>query len=336
MNQAQIQERSRLRQTLFSPNFPALKNQYFLELFQYQFKYNQLYSEFCQLLKIAPTTIKNIDDIPHLPISFFKSHSVQSRPDQPIIYFRSSGTTGMSFSRHPLFEEDLYIESFLADFQFAYGNPADYCFLFLLPGYMEREGSSLIYMCEKLRQISKYKESGFYLRSNNQLLSIIANNKTKQIPTILLGVSFAFVDLAEEGTFDFSHCILMETGGMKGRRIEPTREQLHKLYRKQFNVTDIHSEYGMTELLSQAYSKANGLFVPSPKMHIQIVEPDDPFSHAKIGQTGGLNIIDGANIDSCAFIATQDLAKLHPDGKFEIMGRFDHSDIRGCSLLIAE
>lgn len=335
MNHAQIQERSRLRQMLFSPNFPAHKNQYFLELFQYQFTYNSLYSEFCRLLKIDPSSIKNIDQIPHLPISFFKTHEVTSRLDEPKLFFRSSGTTGMSFSKHLLFEEELYVDSFLADFQFAYGNPADYCYLFLLPGYMEREGSSLIYMCEKLRQLSKYKESGFYLRSNDELLSIIAQNKLQNIPTILLGVSFAFVDLAEEGTFDFSHCILMETGGMKGRRIEPTRQELHTLYRTHFNVNDIHSEYGMTELLSQAYSKANGLFTPSPKMHVSIVETDDPFAHVKTGKTGGLNIMDGANIDSCAFIATQDLAKLHPNGTFEIMGRFDHSDIRGCSLLIA-
>lgn len=335
MNQAQYLERNRLREMLFSPDFPALKNQYFIDLFRYQVQYNELYGEFCQLLNINIDSIKNIDQIPHLPISFFKSHEVKSRNDSPKLFFKSSGTTGMSFSKHALFEEELYIDSFLADFHFAYGNPTNYCYLFLLPGYMEREGSSLIYMCEKLRNLSQYPDSGFYLKSNDQLLSIISKNKEQNIPTMLFGVSFAFVDLAEEGLFDFSHCILIETGGMKGRRKEPTRNELHNLYRQHFNVSDIHSEYGMTELLSQAYSKGNGRFNPSPKMHISVFESDDPLTQTSIGNTGALHIIDGANIDSCAFIATQDLAKLHPDGTFEIIGRFDHSDLRGCSLLIA-
>lgn len=334
MNQAQIIERNTLKYRLASSDFSAQKEDYFLALFAYQYKYNELYAEFCNLLKISPQTVTSISQIPHLPISFFKSHTVVSRKDQASLFFKSSGTTGMSFSKHALFEEQLYIDSFLSDFKFAYGNPADYCFLFLLPGYMEREGSSLIYMCEHLRKLSKYTSSGFYLKSNQELLQIIAHNKEAQIPTMLFGVSFAFVDLTEEGVFDFSSCILMETGGMKGRRVEPTRQELHALYRNHFQIIDMHSEYGMTELLSQAYSKADGKFIPSPKMHISIYESDDPMQQAPIGKTGAINIMDGANIDSCAFIATQDLGKINADGSFEIIGRFDHSDLRGCSLLL--
>ena len=335
MNAAQKQERNALKQMLFSPDFLHQKSDYFLRLFRYQYTYNPLYGEFCRLLGKNPEQISDFTQIPHLPISFFKTHKVSSRTDEATLIFESSGTTGTIPSRHLLYDEDLYIQSFLADFTFAYGNPQQFCFLFLLPGYMERQGSSLIYMAEYLKNISPYSQSGFYLRSNEALLDCIAENKERSIPTILWGVSFALLDLAESGKFDFSHCIVMETGGMKGRRIEPTREALHACYSKQFGIQDTHSEYGMTELLSQAYSKGKGKFIPSPKMHISIFESEDPLTETANEKTGRLHIIDGANIDSCAFIATQDLGKKYADGSFEIVGRMDHSDLRGCSLLTA-
>jgi len=335
MEQVYLQHRARLRQRVFLPATEQERDAYFLDLFAFQYTYNGLYRNFCDLLGKGPGNVLRRQAIPFLPISFFKTHTVQSGRWQPVLRFSSSGTGGMQTSSHLLHEETLYTDSFLHAFRQFYGDPAGYAFFFLLPSYMEREGSSLIYMCEQLRLRSPYPESGFYLHADEALLSAVETCKKKNIPILLLGVSFALLDLAESGQFDFSGCIVMETGGMKGRRTEPTRAELHEIYCRQFNVKHIHSEYGMTELLSQAYSKGEGLFEAPPWMDIQIFDTDDPFSPSAPGKTGAIHVTDGANIDTCAFIATQDLGKKYEDGRFEVLGRFDHSDVRGCSLLIA-
>lgn len=336
MDQAYLQHRARLRQRVFLPATEQERDAYFLDLFAFQYTYNPLYRQFCDLLGRNPHNVRQRQAIPFLPVSFFKTHTVQSGSWEPALRFSSSGTAGMQTSSHLLYEETLYTDSFLHAFTRFYGDPATFAFFFLLPSYMEREGSSLIYMCEQLRRRSRFEQSGFYLHADEALLNAIDTCKKQDIPILLLGVSFALLDLAESGQHDFSDCIVMETGGMKGRRTEPTRTELHEIYCRQFNVPHIHSEYGMTELLSQAYSKGEGLFEAPPWMDIQIFDTDDPFSATANGKTGAIHVIDGANIDTCAFIATQDLGKKHADGRFEVLGRFDYSDVRGCSLLIAE
>jgi len=334
MDKGYLQHRERLRSRVFAPAGEAEREAYFLDLFAFQFTYNVLYQHFCRLLGKNLQNVQNVADIPFMPISFFKSQELKTGSWPTTLSFSSSGTTGADTSRHALLEEPLYIQSFTEAFRLFYGEPSGFAFFFLLPSYMERKGSSLIYMCEKLQHMSPYPQSGFYLQARGPMLKGIEECKKNGIPVMLLGVSFALLDLAESGSFDLSGCIVMETGGMKGRRREPTRAELHEIYCRQFNVEHIHSEYGMTELLSQAYSKGGGLFGTPPWLKVCVFETDDPLSPAPTGKTGALYLMDGANIDSCAFIATQDLGKMHPDGTFEVLGRFDHSDVRGCSLLL--
>ncbi|RLD36676.1 MAG: acyl transferase [Bacteroidetes bacterium] len=306
-----------------------------LEIFQQQAKYNPVYKEYLQHLNIHPQKIKVIEKIPFLPIQFFKSHTIISGLEKPQIVFTSSGTTGENTSKHLVTDIDFYEQSFLTGFHHFYGKPSDYYLLALLPSYHEREGSSLIYMCKKLIEETGSEHSGFYLKDIDKLtdkLKYLIQKNDRQI--ILLGVSFALLDLAEKLSLDLHNVIIMETGGMKGRKKEMIREELHHILCEKLNVQSIHSEYGMTELLSQAYSKGNGIFSPPPWMKIFIRNPYDPFRILEKGKSGGINIIDLANLNSCSFIETQDLGRITGENQFEVLGRFDNSDIRGCNLLV--
>lgn len=306
-----------------------------LEIFQLQAINNPVYKEYLQHLDVHPKEIKDIEKIPFLPIQFFKSHPIISGTEKPQTIFTSSGTSGEDTSKHMVIDMDIYEKSFLNGFRHFYGNPSDYYLLALLPSYLEREGSSLIYMCKKLIEETRSEHSGFYLNDFNELthkLKYLMQKNDRKI--ILLGVSFALLDLAEKADLDLHDVIIMETGGMKGRKKEMIRKELHHILCKKLNVQTIHSEYGMTELLSQAYSKGKGIFLTPPWMKILIRDPYDPFRILEKGKSGGINIIDLANLNSCSFIETQDLGKITGENQFEVLGRFDNSDIRGCNLLV--
>jgi hypothetical protein len=305
-----------------------------LEVFRFQAKYNPLYRTYLELIKRPPAQVDQLEAIPFLPIQFFKNHSIQTGQWNPTRTFTSSGTTGAITSRHPLYSESWYKDICRIGFEAFYGPLDQYCILALLPAYLERQNSSLVFMADYFIQQSPFKESGFFLYDQEALLAKIKQCQQKQIPTILLGVSFALWDLAEAHQLDYDQLIIMETGGMKGRRREITRAALHEIYLEAFKVEDIHSEYGMTELLSQAYSKGKGLFYPSPTMRVQGRSITDPFASVNFGKTAALNIIDLANLDTISFIATDDLGKVYADHSFEVLGRLDHSDLRGCNLLI--
>ena len=305
-----------------------------LKVFKFQFENNLIYRSFCDLLYKHPSDINAIEDIPFLPIQFFKSHNVLSSKDSIKKTFTSSGTTGSLTSKHHVTDLRIYEESFQKGFQHFYNNIEDYVVLALLPSYLERDGSSLIYMVDDMIKSSKHTESGFYINNLDELASTLKMLEAKGQQTLLIGVSFALLDLVENYDFDLQHTIIMETGGMKGRRKEMIRTELHNTLKKGFGVTNIHSEYGMTELMSQAYSKGNGSFKCPPWLKILIRDTEDALSVTTNKTSGGINIIDLANINSCAFIATQDLGKIHVDNTFEVIGRFDNSDIRGCNLMV--
>ncbi|MEJ6675698.1 MAG: acyl transferase [Polaribacter sp.] len=305
-----------------------------LAVFKHQFKNNKVYRSFCDLLFVHPSSISTIEEIPFLPIQFFKSREVLSSLAEVQEIFTSSGTTGSITSKHLVTDITLYKESYLKGFAHFYGNIEEYTILALLPNYIEREGSSLVFMVADLIQKSKKPESGFYLDNMQELAKkLIELDKTGQ-KTLLIGVSFALLDLIEMQQFNLKNTIIMETGGMKGRRKELVREELHAILKNGFGVTEIHSEYGMTELLSQGYSKGNGVFEIPPWMKILTRDTEDALSINASGKNGGINVIDLANYNSCSFIATQDLGKVHENGTFEIIGRFDNSDIRGCNLMV--
>jgi len=305
-----------------------------LEVFSYQFQHNPVYKEFCLLLERTPETVSQIKDIPFLPIEFFKKKKVVSSKNKAEIMFTSSGTTGTATSKHYVTDLKVYEESFFKAFELFYGNPEDMVILALLPSYLERQGSSLIYMADSLIKRSKHPESGFYLDNLETLQQQLKDLDRSGKKILLLGVSFALLDLVETYEFNLKNTTIMETGGMKGRRKEMIREELHKVLAKGFGVDEIHSEYGMTELLSQSYSKGNGIFETPPWMKILIRDPEDALSYLPEYKTGGINVIDLANFNSCSFIATQDLAKNIKGDFTEILGRFDNSDIRGCNLLV--
>jgi len=305
-----------------------------LKVFRHQFDNNSVYRDFCTLLKKDKANVKQIQDIPFLPIQFFKSHDVVSSTDPVQTTFTSSGTTGTSTSRHLVTDLQYYEESFQLGFSQFYGNIEDYVILALLPSYLEREGSSLIYMVEDLIQRSNQPDSGFYLNNYNELITKLTKLDNEGQNVILIGVTYALLDLIEMQSFDLKNTIIMETGGMKGRRKEIIREELHNILSNGFGVSKIHSEYGMTELLSQAYSLGDGIFECPPWMDILIRDTEDALSYIETGKTGGINVIDLANINSCSFIATQDLGKKYSNHSFEVLGRFDNSDIRGCNLMV--
>lgn len=304
-----------------------------LAVFNHQFKSNKTYRSFCDLLYKHPSDVKRITDIPFLPIEFFKTKEVVSTSEPIQITFTSSGTTGSTVSKHHVTDLKIYESSYLKGFEQFYGNIDDYIVLSLLPSYLEREGSSLIYMANDLIKKSNHPDSGFYLNNLEDLSHKLVELDNSNKKVLLIGVSFALLDLIELQQFQLKNTIIMETGGMKGRRKEIIRQELHQLLQEGFGVTTIHSEYGMTELLSQGYSYGNGVFNCPQWMKVLTRDTEDPLSIQKHGRTGGINIIDLANINSCSFIATQDLGKTYSNGSFEIIGRFDNSDIRGCNLM---
>jgi phenylacetate-coenzyme A ligase PaaK-like adenylate-forming protein len=305
-----------------------------LKVFRYQYENNAVYRAFCNHLNTDKQAVKSLEQIPFLPIQFFKSHDVVSSLDPIEATFTSSGTTGSITSKHLVTDLSLYEQSYRLAFSNFYGNIEDYVVLALLPSYLEREGSSLVYMVNDLIALSNNENSGFYLHNYDELITkLIALDLSGQ-NVILIGVTYALLDLIEKQKFQLNNTIIMETGGMKGKRKEMIREELHAILCDGFGVSSIHSEYGMTELLSQAYSLGNGFFECPAWMHILIRDTEDALTYVQDGKTGGVNVIDLANINSCSFIATQDLGKKHPNTSFEIVGRFDHSDIRGCNLMV--
>lgn len=320
-----------------------------LEVFRYQYENNSVYKAFCGHLGKSETQVNHLKEIPFLPIEFFKTKKVISSNHLPRckhhsikptggnenhdIVFTSSGTSGSHLSRHYVLDLQLYEKSYSKTFQYFYGDISEYCVLALLPSYLERKGSSLIYMMNDFISQSKHPQSGFYLHDIKALAEKITELDANGTKILLMGVSFALLDMAEGNKMHLKNTIVMETGGMKGRRKEIIRSALHQELKEGFGVETIHSEYGMTELLTQAYSKGKGIFKTPPWMKIRIRDTEDPLAFQTFEKTGGLNIIDLANINSCAFIATQDLGKAYEDGSFEVLGRFDHSDIRGCNLM---
>ena len=304
-----------------------------LTVFNYQYQNNPVYRSYCQHLNRQPSKVTTLTDIPFLPIEFFKSKTVICSSLEPEITFSSSGTTGSQTSKHYVTDLNVYIESFRKGFTHFYGDIGQYCVLALLPSYLERKGSSLILMADDFIKQSKHPDSGFYLHDIAQLYQKLQELEQQQQSVLLIGVSFALLDMAETYSLHLKNTIVMETGGMKGRRKEMIREELHDVLKAGFGVSEIHSEYGMTELLSQGYSKGHGIFNTPPWMRILTRDTEDPLGLQEHGKTGGINVIDLANVHSCSFIATQDLGKCYPDGSFEILGRFDHSDIRGCNLM---
>ena len=319
--------------TIFTITDEASFEKCAFQTFQYQFEHNRTYRSFCDLLYVHPSDVKKIEDIPFLPIQFFKSHEIISKDQSVEATFTSSGTTGSVTSKHFVTDISLYEQSFRKGFAHFYGNIEEYVILALLPNYLEREGSSLVYMVNDMIQRSTHEESGFYLNDLKGLTEKLKTLDTAGKKILLIGVSFALLDLIETTSFQLQNTIIMETGGMKGRRKEMIRTELHQQLTKGFGVSKIHSEYGMTELLSQGYSKGDGIFESPPWMKILTRDPEDALSLQPKGKSGGINVIDLANINSCAFIATQDLGKVHENNTFEIIGRFDHSDIRGCNLM---
>lgn len=305
-----------------------------IQIFKFQFENNRVYRSFCDLLYIHPSDVKSLKDIPFLPIQFFKSHPVLSSKESVQTTFTSSGTTGSNTSKHLVTNLEIYEQSFKKGFEHFYGAIEDYVVLALLPSYLERSGSSLIYMVDAFIKQSNHTESGFYLNNLSELKDRLTTVDSQGKKVLLIGVSFALLDLVEAHQFQLKNTIIMETGGMKGRRKELVRDELHAILKQGFGVDAIHSEYGMTELLSQAYSQGNGIFNCPNWMRIVTRDTEDALTLQPTGKAGGINVIDLANINSCSFIATQDLGRVYQNNSFEIIGRFDTSDIRGCNLMV--
>jgi hypothetical protein len=305
-----------------------------LKVFRFQYENNLVYKEFCDFLKVEKQFVKTLEQIPFLPIQFFKNHNVVSNTNEIQETFTSSGTTEMISSKHLVTDVSLYEQSYRNAFSEFYGNIEDYAILALLPSYLERSGSSLIYMVKDLIELSNNEHSGFYLHNYDDLISKLVELDNAGQNILLIGVTYALLDLVEKQKYELKNTIIMETGGMKGKRKEMIREELHEILCDGFGVQNIHSEYGMTELLSQAYSLGNGIFECPSWMQILIRDTEDAMTYVNNGKTGGINVIDLANINSCSFIATQDLGKKYPNNSFEVLGRFDNSDIRGCNLMV--
>jgi len=308
-------------------------SQYAIEVFHFQYSHNPIYKAFVDTLGVRPQSVDSISAIPFLPVRFFKSHEVKTTSFVPQITFESSGTTGLESSRHCVRDIRIYERSFRSGFERFYGPAGNWCILGLLPSYLERENSSLVFMVDNLIRRSGHPMSGFYLNDFDRLFYTLKELERSGQKTLLVGVTFALLDFAEQFSLPLEHTIVMETGGMKGRRKELTRREVHELLQKRFGARPIHSEYGMTEMLSQAYSRSAGLFEPVPWMKILVRPEDDPLSVLLSGE-GILDIIDLANIYSCSFIASDDSGVVSENGIFEVSGRVDRSDMRGCSLLV--
>ncbi len=307
-----------------------------LSVFQFQYQNNTVYNSYCKSLGINPDAVTQIEKIPFLPISLFKTHSIKTTEFTEEVQFESSGTTGSINSKHYIKSIAIYQQSFLQTFKQFYGLPTNWCILGLLPSYLERQNSSLVYMINHLIDLSQHKKSGFYLNNIDALFETITQNEKEKQPTLLFGVTYALLDFAEKFSSPLQYSTIIETGGMKGRREELTRDEVHEQLKKAFSLNVIQSEYGMTELLSQAYAVSNGLFNCPNWMKILLRDEDDPFAlqvNVSTPTTGLINVIDLANIYSCSFIATDDVGKLYKDGSFEVLGRKDNSDVRGCSLM---
>lgn len=320
------------------PKIADLKAEQFettaLSVFQYQARHNSLYARYLQLLGRSVSEVHTISDIPFLPIQFFKQHEIRSGEWSAETTFLSSSTTGQIPSQHFVRDLDGYLQNTRRGFTSFYGDPSNWCVLALLPSYLERSGSSLVAMADYFIQLSRYPESGFFLHNFQELRERLVVCKAKGYKTLLLGVSFALLDFAEQFPMDLSGITIMETGGMKGRRKELTRVELHQTLKEAFNLSDVDSEYGMTELFSQAYAMGGELFKPAPTMRVIATEINDPFCQLAAGRTGVLNIIDLANLDTCSFIQTEDLGKVTVDGSFEVLGRLDIAEMRGCNLMV--
>lgn len=317
-------------------NFDAIA----LQIFQLQYQYNGIYKKYIDTLGRDHNNITTIEKIPFLPIQFFKHNQIKTTEFEPEVIFESSGTTGENISTHFIKDISLYKDSFRKAFTLFYGNPHQWCILGLLPAYLERKNSSLVAMAQDLITLSKNENSGFYLHEHEKLYKVIVQNEMRQQPTWLIGVTFALLDFADKYSLKLKYTTVVETGGMKGRKEEITREEVHHFLKERLGLKQIHSEYGMTELLSQAYARKNGVYHCPPWMKVLVREENDPFTITTKPSTskaapGLLNIIDFANLYSCSFIATDDVGKLHHDGSFEVLGRKHKSDLRGCSLLTA-
>lgn len=310
-----------------------------MELYHFQYQHNGVYRDYANAVKKPPEAVKAVIDIPFLPIQFYKTNNIKTTEFEAEIVFESSGTTQGINSHHFVKKTDIYINSFIKTFELFYGPVNEWCILALLPAYLERKNSSLVYMAKYLIDTSEHPLSNFYLAEHDKLYQTLLHNEILKQPTLLLGVTFGLLDFAEKYQMHLSNTLIMETGGMKGRREELTREEVHQILKTRSGLQKIHSEYGMTELLSQAYSRGDGLFKCPPWMKVLLREEDDPLvmkKHPQLSKTatGLINIIDLANIYSCAFIATDDVGKIHHNNSFEVLGRCDNTDIRGCSLLI--
>lgn len=323
-----------LENKIFTIASPELFNEAALEIFHFQYKNNPVYKSFTDYLGIRPSGISHYTGIPFLPIEFFKAHKIVSGNFKEKAIFLSSGTTGKQTSEHYIKSLALYEQSFLINFEKQFGSVGDFVILALLPSYLEQKGSSLVYMMNKLIGLSGDERSGFYLHDYKQLAETLKHLKTTSKKVLLMGVTYALLDLAEKFPIRFPELMLMETGGMKGMRREMIRKELHAVLKEAFGVEQVYSEYGMTELLSQAYALKEGVFHTPPWMKVLIRDINDPLTLVNNGSTGGINIIDLANIYSCSFIATKDLGKKTDEVSFEMLGRYDNSDVRGCNLLI--
>lgn len=305
-----------------------------LKIFKYQSYHNPIYKKYIHQLGINPDDMKNYREIPFLPIEFFKNHKIICDDSKVEVVFKSSGTSGKSRSEHHVKKLALYHKSLLTCFSGFYGNQNDLCILALLPSYLEREDSSLVYMVKKLMGHYTHPDNGFFLHELQNLKDLLVKLEMGKQKTLLIGVSFALLEFAEKYSMNLHNTVIMETGGMKGQRKEITREELHGFLKKRLGVKSVHSEYGMTELLSQAYAKEEGNFQTPSWMKVLIRDMYDPFEWLSENRSGGINIIDLANVYSCSFIETNDIGKLNPDGSFEVLGRMDSADIRGCNLLL--
>lgn len=331
-----MQEISKIEKEIFNITSNKKFNDLSIRLLHYHYQNNKVYRNFIDHLGSDISKIGHYTDIPCMPIGFFKQHQVKTFLENGEVVFTSSGTTGKSTSKHYVKKTALYEKSFTKGFEYFFGNIEDYIILALLPSYLEREGSSLVYMVNRLIELTSHKGSGFYLNNTASLIdALIHLTSNSKRNVLLIGVSFALLDIAEQHNFDIPSLLIMETGGMKGRRKEMIRTELHKKLTEGFGTKNIYSEYGMTELMSQAYSKENGFFRFPPWAKALVRDINDPLTYLKPGNSGGINIVDLANMYSCPFISTEDLGKLHTDGSFEVLGRYDYTDIRGCNLLIS-
>lgn len=324
-----------LEKRIFSITNARSFNELAVDIFQFQYKNNKVYQRFVDFMGVLPYGIKHFSEIPFIPVEFFKEQKIITTEFEAETIFTSSGTTGQINSKHFIKSLDLYEQSFIMNFTQQFGNPKDYIILALLPSYLEREGSSLVYMVEKLVGLTNNPLSGFYLHECEQLAVVLNDLKKSSKKVLLIGVTYALLDLSEAYPMHFPELIVMETGGMKGRRKELLRKEMHNILKHAFGIENVCSEYGMTELLSQAYSHKDGIFQTPAWMKVLIRDMNDPLTLLDNGKAGGMNIIDLANLYSCSFIATKDLGKKIKDSTFEMLGRYDNSDVRGCNLMIS-